>query len=361
MTQKKMPGMRVLIRTDASVEIGSGHLMRCLTLADQLAGEGADVAFVCRDLPGGMFDLLQARGYRGARFSLAEDGNGYQQADAEATIRAARGLFPDRLDWLVVDQYQLDVAWEKLLRPHACKLMVIDDLANRQHECDLLLDQNYESTERYRNLVPENSCLLLGPKFALLRPEYAEYRKSMKSRNREMRRVLVFFGGSDDRNITGLSLEALSERELRNLDVDVVIGANYRHRERLESQVAQRPKTIIYGSRPHLADLMAQADLAIGAGGVTNWERMCLGLPSLVVTIADNQVPISKILNNEGAIRLVGDSEGITAENILSAIVDEIKMHQCLPRSEIALKKCDGMGARRVIDALLAADSKAKF
>lgn len=358
MSQKKMPGMRALIRTDASVEIGSGHLMRCLTLADQLAGKGADVAFVCRDLPGGMFDLLQVRGYRSARFSLGADS---QQADAEATIRAAQNLFPDGLDWLVVDQYQLDALWECALRPHARKIMVIDDIANRRHECDLLLDQNYESTERYRKLVPENCCLLLGPKFALLRPEYAEYRKSMKSRNRGMQRALVFFGGSDDRNITGLSVEALSERDLRNLDVDVVIGANYRHRERLESQVAQRPKTLIYGPRPHLADLMAQADFAIGAGGVTNWERMCLGLPSLVVTTADNQVPISEILNNEGAIRLVGDSEGITTDNLLSAIVDEIEMHQYLRRSEIALRKCDGMGTQRVIDALLAANSKAKF
>ena len=95
MSQKKMPGMRALIRTDASVEIGSGHLMRCLTLADQLAGKGADVAFVCRDLPGGMFDLLQVRGYRSARFSLGADS---QQADAEATIRAAQNLFPDGLD-----------------------------------------------------------------------------------------------------------------------------------------------------------------------------------------------------------------------------------------------------------------------
>lgn len=353
-----MRGMSVLIRTDASVKIGSGHLMRCLTLADQLVGKGADVAFVCRDLPGGMFDLQQVRGYRGARFSLAEEGDGFQQADAEESMRAARGLFPHGLDWLIVDHYQLDFLWERALRLQARNIMVIDDIANRQHECDLLLDQNYDSTIRYRKLVPRNCRLLLGPNFALLRPEYAEYRKSIKPRNREVRRVLVFFGGSDDHNITGLSLEALSHRELCDLDVDIVIGANYRHREKLEIQVAQRPKTLIYGPRPHLADLMAQADLAIGAGGVTNWERMCLGLPSLVVTIADNQVPISKILDNEGAIRLVGSYEDITTENILYAIFDEIKMHQCSPRSEIALKKCDGMGARRVTDALIAADSK---
>ncbi|MEI7429422.1 MAG: UDP-2,4-diacetamido-2,4,6-trideoxy-beta-L-altropyranose hydrolase, partial [Betaproteobacteria bacterium] len=278
--------MSVLIRSDASMKIGSGHLMRCLTLADQLKDMGAAVAFVCRDLPGGMFDLIQERGYLGVRFNMAVGGDGNQQDDAVATINAARGLFAESIDWLVVDHYQLDVAWEKILRPHVRKVMVIDDLANRQHACDLLLDQNYESTERYRDLVPENCNLLLGPKFALLRPEYSEYRKFMKPRNREMQRVLVYFGGSDDQNITGLAIEALSERELRKLDVDVVIGANYQHRERLVSQVNQRPKTIIYGPRLHLADLMAQADLAIGAGGVTNWERMCLGLPSLVIMMS---------------------------------------------------------------------------
>jgi UDP-2,4-diacetamido-2,4,6-trideoxy-beta-L-altropyranose hydrolase len=348
--------MRIAIRTDASVEIGSGHLIRCLTLADQLRGEGAEVVFICCDLPGGMFGLLRTRGYRFAKLPLAESGAGVQQFDAEETIKAVGQLLLGDIDWLVVDHYGLDVVWERMLRSHVCKLMVIDDLANRQHECDLLLDQNYESAERYKYLVTKNCRLLLGPHFALLRPEYAAYRKSMKPRIEELRRVLVFFGGTDQHNMTGLSLKVLSQSEFRHLDVDVVVGANYEHHEDIGNQAAKRPKTIIYGPRLHLADLMAQADIAIGAGGVTNWERMCLGLPSLVVTIAENQIPISKLLDAEGAIRLVGSSGGLTAEDIRNALIDEIEMYRYLRRTKIAIKKCDGLGVSRVIDAIKNAD-----
>lgn len=345
--------MRVLVRTDASVEIGSGHLIRCMTLAEQLRNDGSEVAFVCRDLPGGMFDLLHARGYPCAKLPWAGTGAAAQDDDAKGTIEAAAQLFPEGFDWLVVDHYELDAVWERTLRPHARKLMAIDDIANRPHDCDLLLDQNYESTERYKGLASESCRLLLGPKFALLRPEYADYRKSMMPRIEELRRVLVFFGGTDQYNMTGLSLEALSQREFRHLDVDVVVGANYMFREKLDRQVAERPKTIIYGPRPHLADLMAQADLAIGAGGVTNWERMCLGLPSLVITLAENQVPISKILGNEGVLKLVGSADSSTVKDIRNALLDELQTHRYLRSTEMAMKKCDGLGVERVVDALL--------
>lgn len=349
-----MRGMRILIRTDASVKIGSGHLMRCLTLADQLVGAGAEVAFVCRDLPGAMFDLLSMRGFRFAKLPSVEDGCVSQQRDAAETTEAIGQLYSDRLDWLIVDHYLLDASWEQLLRPCTRKIMVIDDLADRSHHCELLLDQNYESLERYSKLVSTHCSFLLGPKFALLRREYSEHRKSLKSRNRDARRVLVFFGGSDEQNITGVSFEALSQDGLRDLDVDVVIGANYQHRARLEDQVANRQKAIIHGPRPHLADLMAEADIAIGAGGVTNWERMCLGLPSLVVTLAENQVPISDILNNDGAIRLIGKAENVTAEDISSALLDEIGMGRYLSRGCVAREKCDGLGLNRVVDAIFA-------
>lgn len=348
--------MKILFRADASVEIGSGHLVRCLTLADQLRNEGAEVAFICRDTPGDMFDLLKARGYRCAKLALGEKGDISQQIDAEETIKAVSHLFSNGIDWLVVDHYQIDITWERMLRPHTCKLMVIDDLANRNHDCDLLLDQNYDSQERYKGRVIQNCHLLLGPRFALLRPEYSAYRKSMKPRNEALQRVLVYFGGTDQYNMTGLSLKALSQREFRHLDVDVVVGYNYKHREELDCQAVERPRTVIYGLRPHLADLMSQADLAIGAGGVTNWERMCLGLPSLVVTLAENQVPISRILDSDGAIRLVGNFEGLTAVDIRDALIDEIEMHRYLRRVEVAMSKCDGLGVSRVINALLKLD-----
>ncbi|MFZ3018223.1 MAG: UDP-2,4-diacetamido-2,4,6-trideoxy-beta-L-altropyranose hydrolase [Gallionella sp.] len=346
--------MKFLFRTDASINIGSGHLMRCLTLADQLRCNGGEVAFICRDLSGSMFDVLQARGYQSSRLSWTDERMEPQLRDAEETIRAAQDLFSDKPDWLVVDHYQLEARWEAALRPYVCKIMAIDDLANRQHDCDILLDQNYESVDRYRERVTRQCRLLLGPSFALLRPEYAAYRMSMRPRDNVPQKVLIFFGGTDQPDMTGLSLEVLSQSEFRHLKVDIVVGSNYQHRSKLNMQAALRPNTVIYGSRPHLADLMARADLAIGAGGVTNWERMCLGLPSLVIAIAENQVPISELLHEEGAIRYLGRAETVTTKIIENALAEEIGMQLYEQRAKIAKSKCDGQGVSRVVNALLA-------
>lgn len=299
------------MRTDASVKIGSGHLVRCLTLADQLAGKGADVAFVCRDLPGGMFDLLQARGYRGAKFSLAEEGAGFQQADAEETIRAARSLFPDGLEWLVVDQYQLDVAWEKLLRPHVRNLMVIDDLANRRHDCDLLLDQNYYRNldRRYKGLVPEQCVTLLGPAHVLLRPEFYEARQRQSDRDGKVKRILVFFGGSDPANQTQRVVEALKQLDRPDIAVDVVVGQANPFRQSIQSLCDELPNVRFHCQISNMAELIQNADLGIGAGGAAMWERCCLGLPTITVVFAANQVRTTEDVAEIGAIEYLGCSD----------------------------------------------------
>jgi len=338
--------MNVLIRADASLVIGSGHIMRCLTLADQLRTKGMTVAFVCRNIAGSMFDLLSARGYQ--TFSI--DGNWSQQFDAEETIKIVSQMFSGGLDWLVVDHYELDAQWERMLRPHVQKLFVIDDLANRFHDCDLLLDQNYENSDRYSPWIGDNCQTLLGPCYALIRPEYAALR--MTSRRELVNRVLVFFGGSDPDDLTGMALEALSDSMFVALDVDVVIGSNYFYHSKLEKQVLIRGKTTIHRPQPHLANLMAVADISIGAGGATNWERMCLGLPSIVITLADNQVPISKILHRKGALRLIGSAKEVTVKSIRDALIDEIFSNRYSERVTIALAQCDGLGLNRVVEAM---------
>jgi len=354
----------VAFRVDASEQIGTGHFMRCLTLADGLRQHGARIRFVSRHLPEQARGMLAARGHEFVPLESAPDAaldelaharwlGTSQTQDAKDAIQA---LSDETWDWLIVDHYALDARWESVLRPAARNILAIDDLADRRHLCDVLLDQNYESTERYEDLVAKNCRLLLGPRYALLRPEYAAFRKTMTSRNEVPRKVLVFFGGADHQNMTGLSLTALSQSGLRHLHVDVVVGAYYGYRDSLEEQAAGRPHTTIHEPRPHLADLMAKADLAIGAGGVTNWERMCLGLPSLVVTVAENQVPVSRLLDGEGAIRLVGDSAAISAADIRDALVDEIETRKYVQRAAVALTKCDGDGVSRVIRVMLSGE-----
>ena len=314
--------MKVLIRTDSSVEIGSGHLMRCLTLADQLRSKGSSVAFTCRDLPGGLFDLVEAHGYQCTRFRLAVTGEGLQHADAKATLEAAGKLFLDGLDWLVVDHYELDAIWERMLRPHVCKLMVIDDLANRQHDCDLLLDQNYyhDMDRRYQMLVPQQCVTLLGPAYVLLRPEFADARKRLRLRDGTVRRILVFLGGSDPTNQTQKAVEALKLVDRPDIGVDVVVGAGNPNRDTIQALCNQLPNVAFHNQVSNMAELIHNADLGVGAGGATMWERCCLGLPTITVVFAANQERTTEDVAALGAIEYLGWSGQLRPEDYARAI-----------------------------------------
>lgn len=356
--------MNVVFRVDASARMGIGHLMRCLTLAESLRERGVQLRFICREHTGNLIAHLRQKAMPvtvlpAPAINHTASGEDYAvwlgvtpAEDAEQTIEALNGEKPD---WLVVDHYGLDAGWEQRLRPHVGKLMVIDDLASRHHDCDVLLDQNYsvEGERRYAGLVPDACKLLVGPRYALLRPEYAAYRRTLRTREGQVTRALVFFGGSDPQNMTGVTLEALSHTELRHLDVDVVIGANNPHREALEKQSMARPQTAIYGLRPHLADLMMQADLAIGAGGTTTWERLCLGLPSLVVSIAENQVPSCAALHYSRQIDYLGYQDKVDAAVVLNGIVHMIGNPGRLVEMSLAGQALvDGCGADIINETL---------
>ncbi|WP_202804380.1 UDP-2,4-diacetamido-2,4,6-trideoxy-beta-L-altropyranose hydrolase [Baaleninema simplex] len=361
--------MKVVFRVDSSQQIGTGHLIRCRTLAEELRRRDVEVQFICRNLPGNLIHLLSqaafpvtvlpsppATGKSNESIDLEENYAAWlgvsQDIDAAETIEALAGQKPD---WLIVDHYGIDSQWERHLRPHVRQIMVLDDLANRPHDCDLLLDQN-ESVNgeiRYRELVPERCRLLVGSRYSLLRPEYAVYRQTQSPRTGEVRRVLVFFGGTDSQNMTGKTLEALSAPQFESLTVDVVVGATNPHRSEIEKQVAQRPHTVLYHSRPHLADLMAQADLAVGAGGTTTWERLCLGLPTLVVSIAENQVSACQALQRQGSIAYLGTAETVDVEQLRSSIDSLIQNpSHLMEMSAKARLQVDGLGAMRVAEAL---------
>lgn len=353
--------MNVVFRADASVAIGTGHVMRCRTLASALLNKGAKVHFVTRAHVGHLGELLARDGFpvtllpppvAGAcnRDDYAAWLGVTQQEDADQTITA---VDKQQCDWLVVDHYALDELWEARLRPHTRKLMVIDDLADRPHNCDMLLDQNYAAggRERYRAWVPAHCQLLLGPRYALLSQEFAEYRKKLFTRADSVRSILVFMGGSDNANVTGKILAALSVEQLLHLEVDVVIGQNFIHKDPVAAQANARPNTRIHGPRPHLADLMLNADLAIGAGGTTTWERMCMGLPSLVISAAENQVPICEALDSSGLIRYLGPATHLDSSAIRGAIVEflaDTKLRRTLATHNRAL--VDGRGVDRVTE-----------
>lgn len=355
--------MNIVFRVDASIAIGTGHVMRCRTLATVLRKHGANIQFITRAHPGHLGDVLTRDGFAVTLLPqpacIENKGNDYaawlgvsQQEDADKTIKA---LENQQCDWLIIDHYGLDRAWEAQLQSHTRKLMVIDDLANRPHECNMLLDQNYvvASQERYQAWVPAHCKLLLGPRYALLRPEYAQFSATMEPRTGDIKRVLVFMGGADNANITGKVLSSLSTVQLTHLEVDVVIGHGFIRKAEVTEQASARPNTHIHGPRPHLADLMAKADLAVGAGGGTTWERLCMGLPSLVLSIAENQIPACEALAFSGLIRYLGGAHDLDVTAIESALIESLAVAGQLRALATGNQTLvDGRGVNRVAEAI---------
>lgn len=353
----------IAFRVDATKQIGTGHFMRCLTLAEGLQKRGAYIRFISCELPEHLRDMLVAKGMEhvllhSGSSPAADDGLAHshwlgtsQALDAQAAMQALSGK---SWDWLVVDHYALDCRWESAMRTIAKRIMVIDDLADRRHDCDVLLDQNYyaDMQMRYAGKVPERCRLLLGPRYALLREEFRRAREQVKPRAGEVKRILVFFGGVDVDNYTGLAIEALAGLDIEDVAVDVVIGAQHPHRSDIERSCATLGY-VCHVQTSRMAELMAAADLAIGAGGSASWERCCLGLPALLVALADNQVDIAKDLDSIGACIYITTKE--TANSLifqraimdLSGIPDRLAMI-----SQCAFSLVDGIGAGRVCQEL---------
>lgn len=320
----------VAIRVDSSEQIGSGHLMRCLTLAERLRKDGADVHFISRDLAGSLNHLVREQGFSVHILPRHADHpalTGYaawltvpQAVDAEETAAILRQLFS--VGQLVVDSYALDVAWEHSLRPLVREIFVIDDLANRPHDCDVLLDQNYyrEMRHRYDGLVPPHCKLLLGPRHALLREEFYEAREHLRERDGVLRRILVFYGGSDVTRETEKAIRALVQLQLPSVAVDVVVGGSNSRRAYIKELCAAHDFLHYHCQVSNMAELMAHADLCLGAGGTTTWERCFLGLPAIVTAVAENQIQICEDCAEAGYICYLGRWDEVTEEDLAKTV-----------------------------------------
>lgn len=357
-----------VIRADASVIIGSGHIMRCLTLADKLRWQGAKIVFVCRELPGNMCQYIEDKGYK--VYKLPYSGVVSQneldkravwsgetwQRDAAQTAEILKSGDFENVKWLIVDHYGLDIQWEVLMRPLVGKIMVIDDLADRKHDCDVLLDQNYYTNmlTRYNGLISKTCKTLLGPQFVLLRPEFLEARKAAKVREGIVKRILIFIGGSDPTNETTKALQAIKILNRNDIHTDVVVGKSNPHCEQIEKLCNKMCNVTFHCQINNMAELMVNADLAIGGGGGTTWERLCLGLPSLVLRIADNQERVTKDAENEGVLVDIGNAASINSDSLAFYLQQIILDQQRLKRmSHRAINFIDGSGVERVIGCLL--------
>ncbi|MDK9723668.1 MAG: UDP-2,4-diacetamido-2,4,6-trideoxy-beta-L-altropyranose hydrolase [Sterolibacteriaceae bacterium MAG5] len=362
--------MRVAIRADASTWIGSGHVVRCTTLARELLRLGAEVVFICREMPGDRCDWLAKQGFSVLRLSPVTkclevaSGRGYEGwlglsiGEDASEVVAALATYGSQFDWLVVDHYALDMAWEKILRPSCRSILAIDDLADRQHECDLLLDQNLvgDGNDRYLGKVPPVCKQMLGPRFALLQPDYVHWRKEIKPRTGPVRQLFVYFGDADLANLTLQALKALETINSADLSVDVAIGLSNPHREELTEYAAKSSNVVLHIGLRSLAPLMAKADLALGAAGTAVWERCCLGLPSLVVTVADNQIPIARELHRRRLARWLGNADDVDVMAIARALSGALNGEMAGVSSR-CMELVDGWGAQRVSEIIFAAQT----
>lgn len=375
--------MKIAFRVDASLQMGSGHVMRCLTLADALRAQGAECHFTSRAHPGHLIEVIRQRGFKvnglvatvqQAQATIKNISNTVPdappnqqpepahaawlgstwQTDASDTAALLASLQPD---WLVVDHYALDQRWEEAVAPHYKKLMVIDDLADRQHRCDLLLDQNLgRQPKDYVGLLPTHCQALAGPHFALLRPEFAALRPySLQRRQAQpaLRQLLITMGGVDQPNATGQVLHTLKTSALpADCRITVVMGLTAPWLENVQQLAAQMPwPTNVVINVNDMAQRMANSDLAIGAAGSTTWERCCLGLPTLMVVLAKNQQPSALALKAAQAARMIG-SVGDIATQLPLAIAELIASDGIGQMSVAASAITDGLGGKKVLYAM---------
>ncbi|WP_314000976.1 UDP-2,4-diacetamido-2,4,6-trideoxy-beta-L-altropyranose hydrolase [uncultured Paenibacillus sp.] len=309
--------MRIVIRADASSRVGTGHVMRCLTLADLLRRQGCVVRFLMQRLDGHLQELVTASGYDVTMLEISEGASTWED-DAEASIQAIEE-WHGRVEWCVVDHYGLDSRWEHKLRGFAESIMVIDDLADRSHDCDLLLDQNFveQMESRYDGLVPDSCLQLLGPKHMLLRDEFIQAKPLAFRRRREgVRKVLLFFGGADPTNETEKVITAIKPFLNDGPVVDVVVGRTNPNRSTIEAMCAGHDRLHFHLQVSNMAEMMGSADFSFGAGGVTMWERCYLGLPSAVVIVADNQAASVEAAAKLGAVWNLGRHEAVKIPDI---------------------------------------------
>lgn len=364
-----MPG-KLAFRVDASAQIGTGHVMRCLTLAGALRDTGWNSTFLTAAGPTGLASLITASGFgvielpvssgreRWCARSLEDPPHAHwlgssweDDADRSREILADIGA-----ELLIIDHYALDARWECRVEIPLQRIVVLDDLADRHHQCGLLIDANLGRHQSdYGDLVPPDAVVAAGPEYALLRAEFSRLRPTSLERRKtpNLHSILVSMGGVDASNATGRTLQALRGAELpHDCEIAVIMGSHAMWLAEVREEAKTMPwRTVISTGVDNMAEFMVNSDLAIGGAGVTAWERCCLGLPSLIVVLAENQRPGAIALDEARAAKVIG---GI--EDIVPGLCDAL--HAVSARGDLAAMAraasdiTDGMGARRVADLL---------
>ena len=360
--------MHVVFRTDSSLRIGTGHVIRCLTLAGILREHGLTVVFICRELDGHISNLVEQQGFTVNLLPNAEDYDSSTnlsasysapvnswEIDAEESIAIIRELRV-KPTFLIVDHYKIDQLWEGSLRKYVERIIVIDDLADRLHDCNILLDQNYlpDYEHRYDSLVPAGCKKLLGPDYLMLRPEFLKFRGSFRERDGTIKRVLIFLGGGDVKNYTYKVIMAIKELNWPGVEVDVIASASNPNQRMIKALCEEDSGFNFYSQVNNIAELIESADVAISAGGFTSYELAFMGLPSVLMPFSEIQESVSSEIQARGAAINLGFKTEFPRKALIEALSElRDSPSRCLEMTHIGRSMFDGLGAKRVADVLL--------
>ena len=339
----------IVFRVDSGKGVGWGHIIRCSALAQRFKEKKYNISFIVRPHLNNISHILTKNGFN---VFYLKNKKYYWKEDAIQTKNIIKNI--DNIDWLVMDNYGLDVRWEKFVRSNVKKLMVIDDMTLRTHECDLLLDQNYykNPNKLYSKFISKKSKILIGPKFALIRNNFYEKRKKLKLRNGKINRILISFGGSDNTYEILKVVNAITELDNKKINVDLLLPNPNKNYLKIQKLLSNFKNITMHYQNLDVAGLMINADLAVGAGGSSNWERCCLGLPSIVSISGKNQLQLTKELEEKGCIVNLGMSKKISSKNYTDIIknLDKFTLNKM---SKNGLKLVDGKGTLRVVKEML--------
>lgn len=336
---------KLLIRTDASPTSGLGHLMRCRALACEWIARGGEATFVTTGTPPGLLDWIRREGCA-IRIGPSD------RSHREEPNWLVPLLQEEKPAVLVLDGYDFDLEYQQVVKPWINCLVCLDDVPGRRVACDVLLNQNLGVTaEEYEPLIPHGTTLLLGPRYALLRPEVKEHAGSYRQ-SAKPRRVLVTLGGADPADHTARVLKELAGTP--DLELDVVLGALYPHADPKDRLAGIAPERVrVHRGPDGLLELARQADLAVTAGGSTVWELACLGIPMVVIGTAANQKAVLRGLKAEQAALVVGWIESMESGTIGRAVQSLLAAPSRLEElSKAAIRLVDGKGVERVVEVI---------
>jgi UDP-2,4-diacetamido-2,4,6-trideoxy-beta-L-altropyranose hydrolase len=340
----------LIIRADASVAIGTGHVMRCLALAQVWQDAGGNAVFAMAEST----PAIDAR-LRSERMEIVPlKSSASNVEDVEHLSALAR----DRQSaWVVVDGYRFDSAYQRKLKNAGVKLLFADDLGECEHySADLVLNQNVHASEKMYASREVYTKLLLGPRFAMLRRDFRRrnWQREIPSYGRKL---LVMMGGSDPDNVTALVLQALEAVKIDGLEVVAVLGGSNPHTNSLQRFVNQSAPIRLVADVGNMPELMAWADLAVSAAGSTCAEMCLLGLPAILIDLAENQTPVARELDRKQVAVHLGSSKEVTASEIAGKVRSLLLSKELrVSLSERSRELVDGKGAQRVEAAIRGGD-----